>query len=171
MTEQKMKMISTSERRTLAFARRFASTLRGGDIVALVGELGAGKTVFVRGVASYFNIREPIRSPTFTLMHIHRIPQSKVNGKMSNVHHLVHVDAYRMKNARELAAIGIGEYLENKKTITLIEWADRVSALYRRRAHWAVTFRHGRTHPVRRISAVWHHPNASPTRRQSPRRG
>lgn len=138
-----------SERETLALARHFASKLRGGEVVALVGELGAGKTTFVRGLASYFGIREPVRSPTFTLMHVHCVPRSNVKCQMLGVRQLVHVDAYRIKNARELRAIGIEEYLGRPDTIVLIEWADRVRL--DRVADYVIRFYHGKKQSQRHL--------------------
>lgn len=136
----KHRVVSHSEKETFAFAREFAKTLRGGEVVALIGDLGSGKTTFVRGLARAFGIREPIRSPTFTLMHIHhvkrkfQIPNSlpdRQAGKFQ-IRTLVHVDAYRLQNARELEEIGIGEYLGKPDTVVLIEWADRVKDILRR---------------------------------------
>ncbi|OGL72659.1 tRNA (adenosine(37)-N6)-threonylcarbamoyltransferase complex ATPase subunit type 1 TsaE [Candidatus Uhrbacteria bacterium RIFCSPHIGHO2_12_FULL_57_11] len=117
----KKRIVSHSERETFAFAKAFAKTLRGGTVVGLIGDLGSGKTTFVRGLARALGIRESVRSPTFTLMHVHRIRNSKLGFRV-----LIHVDAYRLRNERELEEIGIGEFLGKPDTVVLIEWADRV---------------------------------------------
>lgn len=144
-----MQVTSKSEKQTLAFARRFAPKLQGGGVVALVGELGSGKTTFVRGLAAAFGVREPVRSPTFMLMHIH-----KLKTKNAKVKTLVHVDAYRLKNASELAGIGIEEYLGKKDTVVLIEWADRVRPLFRKTQGYRIDFAHGRQPNLRSITST-----------------
>lgn len=111
---------SRSETDTLRIAETFARTLRGGEVILLVGDLGAGKSTFVRGMAQAFGVEEPVRSPTFTLMNVHRIKKS------SKIKHLVHVDAYRLKDVHDLRAIGIEEYIGRDDAIVAIEWPERV---------------------------------------------
>lgn len=144
-----MIVISKSEKQTVAFARRFASHLRGGEIVALVGELGSGKTTFVRGLASYFGIREPVRSPTFTLMHIHRARRSGKQVDSRRIKKIVHVDAYRLRNRRELDAIGFDEHADRPDAVTFVEWADRVGL--DRTANCVLRFYHGKKPSQRRF--------------------
>lgn len=121
-----MTVTTRSEKETYRLAARVASKLRGREVIGLIGDLGTGKTTFVRGLARALGIRGVIRSPTFTLMHVYNI------GKHPNIKHLVHVDAYRLRSAPELAGIGIEEYLGRQDTVTVIEWADRVRPLLTR---------------------------------------
>ena len=118
------KYISKNEKQTLFFAENFAKKLKGGDVVALTGNLGSGKTVFTRGIAKTLNIKKRISSPTFNIIKIYNIP--RVIGKKINAEYLCHIDAYRLKNAKDLINLGIEEILSSKKTITIIEWADKV---------------------------------------------
>lgn len=121
------KFISKNEAETLDFAARFAKKLRGGEVVALIGKLGAGKTVFVKGLARKLGIKKMIHSPTFLLMKVHRIMNQK-----SRIKNLVHVDAYRLAGADELIDIGLLDWLGKKDTVTVIEWADKVLELLKK---------------------------------------
>jgi tRNA threonylcarbamoyladenosine biosynthesis protein TsaE len=128
--EKNMKKVFKNEKETLAFAEKFAKTLRGGEMIALVGELGAGKTVFTRGLARGFGIKQKIQSPTFLLMKIYK---TKIKNLKSKIRNLVHVDAYRLSGAQELVDIGLLDWLGRPDTVTVIEWADKVSELLRGR--------------------------------------
>ncbi len=116
-----MKFISQSEKDTYDLAKKMAKTLRGGEIIGLVGELGAGKTVFTKGLAAGLGIKKHITSPTFILMKIYRITNRKLQ-----IAKFIHIDAYRLKNFHDLKNIGIEEYLNRKDAIVIIEWADIV---------------------------------------------
>ncbi len=102
---------------TEAFGRRLASLLFPGAIVALVGQLGAGKTHLVRAIAEELGVadRRAVNSPTFVLIQEYdaRLP-------------IYHFDAYRLKNPREFADLGVHEYFA-ADGVCLIEWADRVT--------------------------------------------
>ncbi len=111
METQRFSNIKTEEE-TNRIARDFASRMKKGDIVLLEGNLGAGKTFFVREVAKYFAIDE-VSSPTFAI----------VNEYDGNVK-IYHFDFYRIKKERELYDIGIDEYLSDEEAITFIEWAE-----------------------------------------------
>lgn len=124
------KIIKTkSEAETRAAAVKLAKTLKGGDIVALIGDLGAGKTVWVKGMAEGIGIQERVLSPTFVLLRCHEIKRSGIRNKELGIKQLCHVDAYRLKDALALESIGINDYLGAPDTITVIEWADRVEKL------------------------------------------
>jgi tRNA threonylcarbamoyladenosine biosynthesis protein TsaE len=103
-------MITSSPAETIAFARQFATRLKPGDVVALSGDLGAGKTTFVKGFAGN------VTSPTFTLIHQYPGP-------------IYHIDLYRLDTIEQALAIGIEDYLPAKDGITLIEWAEKIESL------------------------------------------
>ena len=115
--EQSMKYITRDEKETLRVAAEFSGTLVPGSVVALIGELGAGKTVFARGVAHSLGIRENITSPTFTLIHEYR-------GSVP----LYHMDLYRMNGIREICNIGVEDYFYGDG-ICLVEWAEKLGEL------------------------------------------
>ena len=104
---------------TLAVAARLASTLRAGDVVYLEGELGTGKTHFVKGLAVGLGIDpDDIRSPTFTFVDVHA-PASA--GRIG----LVHVDLYRIADVADLAELGL-EDLPGEGAVLALEWPDRL---------------------------------------------
>lgn len=111
-----MRVIETSsEQETIDAGERFASTLVAGDVVALIGDLGSGKTRFVQGVARGLGVNNHVTSPTFTIIH-------EYAGGRLNVYHF---DMYRMRMSRELDELGFDEYI-NGDGVCLLEWADMV---------------------------------------------
>jgi tRNA threonylcarbamoyladenosine biosynthesis protein TsaE len=93
----------------------------GATLVTLSGELGAGKTAFVKEVARALGIDEEITSPTFVLEKIYVLPPGKT------FHHLVHIDAYRLADSIELSALGFDELMEDAGNLILLEWPEQVS--------------------------------------------
>jgi tRNA threonylcarbamoyladenosine biosynthesis protein TsaE len=104
---------SASHAQTQELGERLGRALVAGDVVALVGDLGAGKTSFVQGLARGLGITERVASPSFTIVNEHaaRVP-------------LYHVDFYRLENIDELADIGFEEYF-GLGGVVVVEWADR----------------------------------------------
>ena len=119
-----MKTITNSEKETFELARKFAAKLCGGEILALIGELGAGKTVFVKGLAKGLGVKNIITSPTFVLMKIYNSKNQKIK-KLKN-QKFIHIDAYRLNDGQALEEIGALEYFGDENAIVAIEWADRV---------------------------------------------
>lgn len=109
----------------MAHARAWAKTLQPNDVVALCGELGAGKTHFVKGLVAGCGSTEPVTSPTFTLMHEYRAGRWPV----------FHFDFYRIARVAELEQIGFEDFLEDNG-IAVIEWADRFPELLPARTRW-----------------------------------
>ena len=125
-----MNFTTHSEAETKKVAAEFAATLKGGDIVMLTGELGVGKTTFVKGVAAAFGIEESeITSPTFTLMNVYDITALKQQNSQpepKGIKTLIHIDTYRLEDAEELEKIGVEDYLGEKNTVCLIEWPEKI---------------------------------------------
>jgi tRNA threonylcarbamoyladenosine biosynthesis protein TsaE len=136
-----------------AFAESVARTLKGGQFLALTGELGAGKTAFVKGLAKALGIKQVVQSPTFLLMKCY--PVRMVHGPRSMLHSLCHVDAYRIKNERELLAIGLGEKISDENTVTVVEWADLVPELIPKNAI-KIKFEHGANDKERIVTITSH---------------
>lgn len=107
---------------TSAVGERLGATLVAGDVVALTGELGAGKTCFVQGLARGLGVHTRATSPTFVLINEYR-------GRLP-VHH---VDAYRTARATELIDLGLLELFDGDG-VTVLEWAERAAALLPERA-------------------------------------
>jgi tRNA threonylcarbamoyladenosine biosynthesis protein TsaE len=114
--------LTRSHEETRELARQFATTLQPGDIVALIGELGAGKTEFTRGIADVFNVEVDITSPTFSLLNIY---VGSVRGRPVEIYHF---DWYRINDAEELYNIGFEEYFYGEG-VCIVEWADRFPKL------------------------------------------
>lgn len=112
-------MTSHSLEETKNIAHKFASTLVGGDVVFLEGDLGAGKTSFVQGVLEAFGYREPVRSPTFSIMNTYPI----VNHP--TVQRVIHLDFYRFENPNEVRSLGLEEMMCDKKNVFMIEWPEK----------------------------------------------
>jgi len=111
-------IISRSEAETTKAGAEFAKLLRSGDVIAFYGELGAGKTAFIRGIAQGLGLDARVSSPTFTIVneYLGRIP-------------LFHFDMYRLHNADELFEIGWEDYLE-RGGVCAVEWSENVSGAF-----------------------------------------
>lgn len=107
--------ICSSQDDTTAFALHFATQLKGGDCVALYGDLGAGKTFFVRGVCKALGIETGVRSPTFTLMNVYE----SVNVRV------FHMDLYRLEDENEIYDIGYDDCCTDDG-ILFIEWPEKI---------------------------------------------
>lgn len=118
-----MKIITKTEKETFCLAEKLAKNLKGGEVIGLVGELGAGKTTFTKGFAKGLGIKQNITSPTFVLMKIYPV---KNNKKITT---LCHIDAYRLKTAGDLVAIGAKEYFADPDVATIVEWADKIKKI------------------------------------------
>jgi tRNA threonylcarbamoyladenosine biosynthesis protein TsaE len=119
MCEKKhLRFTSDSPEDTLAIARALGAALRPGDVVALYGDLGAGKTLFCKGVGEALGIPpDRIVSPTFTIVTEHAGPLP-----------LTHIDVYRLAGAREADEIGMRELLSGDG-VCLVEWAEKIEEL------------------------------------------
>lgn len=123
-------MIVHSLAQTQAFVRRLAATLRGGDVLGLVGPLGAGKTTVVQMLAQMLGVPQRPRSPSYTLLQPHPLPR-----EIRGIRTLVHVDAYRVSGP-ELMDAGLAEYLADPHALVIVEWADRVAKLLPPTTRW-----------------------------------
>ena len=124
-----MKKITNSEKETFDFAKNFAKKLKGGEVIGLVGDLGAGKTIFTKGLAAGLGIKQNITSPTFVLMTVYETPKTQITNYQLPITTFVHIDAYRIKNARDITAIGAEEYFNRPDTATIIEWANNIEQI------------------------------------------
>lgn len=105
---------------TEAVGAELAATLKVGDVILLTGDLGAGKTTLVRGIARALGIDRPIKSPTFTLLWEYQLPDKNIK--------LYHFDLYRLSPGDSTENIGLDEALAKRDGIVLIEWADRLTS-------------------------------------------
>ena len=108
--------ISNSESQTINFALELSKKVKLGTVIALIGNLGSGKTTFTKGFAKGLNIKEHVGSPTFKIV-------SEYEGKHFN---LYHIDSYRLNNSNDFLKIGGEEFLNQETGVTIIEWADLI---------------------------------------------
>ena len=127
-----MQKTTKSAKETQELAKKLSKRLKGGEVLALTGDLGSGKTTFVQGLAKGLGVKENITSPTFILLNLH---QAKKGLK------LAHFDLYRLDTAKDLESIGAGDYLHKKKIISVIEWAEKIKKILPDKTIW-IKFEH-----------------------------
>lgn len=105
------KYVTADEKQTFELGKRLAQTLKGGEVIALDGDLGCGKTVFTKGLAKGLGISGNVSSPTYTIV-------KEYSGRLD----LFHFDVYRIEDEDEMTEVGFDEYLK-KGGVCIIEWA------------------------------------------------
>lgn len=137
---QKMTFDSKSAEETQEFGKSFASQLKPGDVVALYGELGSGKTTFVQGLAKGLGIARRIISPTFIIVRTYGLfnysssdppagGESRSSSRQARTINFYHIDLYRVENEKDLESVGIKEILHDQDAIVAIEWAEKMGSL------------------------------------------
>ncbi|KPK38646.1 MAG: hypothetical protein AMJ78_09680 [Omnitrophica WOR_2 bacterium SM23_29] len=139
-----MAIISSSEKETIELGAKVAKRLRAGDLVALSGDLGAGKTTFVKGIAKGLKVKDYkyVNSPSFVLV-------KEYKGRIP----LYHFDVYRLDNLKDIEDIGYEEYL-GRKGVVVIEWAKKMSRILPKRYFDIVLKIKGPEERIIRISKV-----------------
>jgi len=115
--ERAVVLVTRSAGETRALAAAVAALLEPGDLVALAGDLGAGKTTFVQGSAATLGVTEPVVSPTFTLVR-------EYEGTVP----VTHVDVYRLNRLQDVLDLGFEEYLDGR-SVVFVEWGDVIEGL------------------------------------------
>jgi len=116
--ENKQILDSLSEKETFEIAKKLAEQARAGEVYCLSGDLGVGKTVFTKGFAAGLGIKEPVSSPTFTIVQIYE------EGRMP----LYHFDVYRIEDIEEMEEIGYEDCFYGEG-VCLVEWADLIKEI------------------------------------------
>lgn len=125
LTEAPLSWESQSPEETLRLGEALGRSLAAGDVVALFGELGSGKTVLVRGIAGGLGcLAEEVHSPSFTLVNEYLCPRGLGSSGQKRPGRLAHVDLYRLVSEEELPGIGWDHYLRACYVVT-VEWAER----------------------------------------------
>ena len=128
-----MQIITNSPQETANFGVKLAKNARGGEIFALIGDLGGGKTCFTKGFAKGLGVKKLIASPSFILMKVYKIRKGKIKN-------FCHVDMYRLKRPGEILEVGLNEYLGKLDTVTVIEWADKIKSILKPYKKTVLTF-------------------------------
>ena len=108
---------SKNKENTIEFASKLSPKLKSGSVICFYGDLGAGKTTFIKGLASGLNIKETVQSPTFNIMKLY----------FTGDRPLIHIDAYRLADNEN--DIGLDEYIGYEKGVTVIEWPMYIEKL------------------------------------------
>jgi len=119
------KIATKSVEETWDLAEKIAKILKAGDFLALVGDLGGGKTTFTKGLAKALDIKDEIQSPTFTLIKEYKV----IQNRKYKIKKLYHLDMYRLCNIKEAKELGLEELFQEKDSIFVVEWADRIKEL------------------------------------------
>jgi tRNA threonylcarbamoyladenosine biosynthesis protein TsaE len=128
LTKDNLEFISRSAEQTLRLGARLGRHLDGGDVVALEGGLGAGKTVLAQGVGLGWGATTRLISPTYVLMRRHQRHQDGVE--------LYHIDLYRLGSIAEIEMLGLEEVIGDAKRVCLVEWPERHSGLFPAERLW-----------------------------------
>ena len=147
---------SGSEQETILLGEQLAAQFQPGDVIALEGDLGAGKTEFVKGVCRYFEVSDLVTSPTFSI--INQYDGTMAGGEPIKIYH---VDLYRIDSPDELAEVGFDDMVFAGGAIKLIEWSEKASHLLPER-HWKITIEQDESDEDARIITV-HEPLAHET--------
>ncbi len=130
-----MEIISKSANATKKVAALLVKTIKeqplsgAALVIALEGNLGAGKTTFIQGLASGLGIKESVLSPTFLILKQFPIDQKNYNN-------FYHIDTYRLKNPKELLELGFGDLIKNPENLIVIEWADKIKKILPKDILW-----------------------------------
>jgi tRNA threonylcarbamoyladenosine biosynthesis protein TsaE len=115
------KIITHSEAETNSLGAKIGKELKPGSVVALYGELGAGKTVFTKGLSRGLGVSDRLLSPTYVLMREYNLPTLK--GK------LYHLDLYRLTSAKDLKSTNLEEIIKQGTNVVVIEWAEKAKGM------------------------------------------
>ena len=137
--------MTSSEQETRDLARTFAGRLRRGDVVALFGDLGTGKTRFVKGVCEAFGAERRVSSPSFVILNRYKGRDNE--GRELYLHHL---DLYRVRSVEEIYDLGYEEFVYGDG-ITLIEWAEQLGDLLPQR-RYSVRLEYGPVETQRKVT-------------------
>jgi len=133
-----METISKSLEETAKIAKDFVSRLNPNTssacVIGLYGELGSGKTTFMKFLAENLGVEEAVQSPTFVIMKIFKLEKTK------DFKNLIHIDAYRIEKEEEMLNLGWNEIIANPKNIVCVEWPERISGIMPE--HIMINFEH-----------------------------
>lgn len=108
----------------MKLAQEIATKLHGGEVLALSGELGGGKTTFTKGLAEALKVEEPVTSPTFVMLKTY--PAKLPNNQKVE---LVHIDAYRVETIEDIKSVGIEDFVNRDDVVMVVEWAEKIKEI------------------------------------------
>ncbi len=116
------KIITKSFKETQQLGLELAKALKGGEVLALHGDLGSGKTTFMQGLAKGLGIKRNIISPTFIIMRTYEVADSPIQN-------LFHVDLYRIASEKDVEGLGLLELIGERENIVAIEWPEKIESI------------------------------------------
>lgn len=125
----KIELITNSANDTIEFGKSVARAVGSGSVISLVGDLGAGKTTFTKGVARAMGIMDNVTSPTFTIL----------NEYVGEEARLYHFDFYRIEDESELEELGFEDYFPSSDGLTVVEWVEKAPSVLPKR-FYQITF-------------------------------
>lgn len=125
----KLAKITQNLTETAQLAKWLAAKLNPGDIVALSGPLGSGKTTFIKAFAKALGVRAEVTSPTFLILKVYPVHRGRIKK-------IVHVDLYRLEHLSDLREVGFYQYLSQPDTILVIEWAEKIKKILPPQTVW-----------------------------------
>lgn len=128
LSPDSLEFISRSAKQTRRVGARMGALLEGGEIIALRGNLGAGKTVFAQGLGIGWGATTQLLSPTFVLVRRHIRHRDKA--------YFYHIDLYRLESTPEIESLGLEDYLGEPDAICVVEWADRAPDVFPEETLW-----------------------------------
>jgi tRNA threonylcarbamoyladenosine biosynthesis protein TsaE len=111
--------LSSSPEETFEAGKKYGEEISPGDVIGFKGDLGSGKTLFIKGICEYFKVKDDVTSPTFLIVNEYTGTEPAA-GKEFNIYHF---DLYRLEKPAELEGIGFGNYLKDD-SVALIEWSE-----------------------------------------------
>jgi len=126
------RIVTKHELATFELGEKLGRQCVGGEVFMLIGDLGAGKTKLLQGLAVGLGIKSRVNSPTFNILKIYKIVSRK--DLKSRIKAFCHIDAYRLKAGADLISLGVEEYFASSETVIAIEWADKVKDIWPRGA-------------------------------------
>lgn len=146
-----MQFLSKSVEETSQIASNFLNNLSKSEkvatVIGLYGELGAGKTTFMKAVALYFGIKETIQSPTFVIMRNYSVAGNQ--QLVLRFNKLIHIDAYRIEREEEMINLRWKEIITNPENIIFVEWPEKIEGIMP--PHTKIFFEHGGGESERKI--------------------
>lgn len=121
-----MEIVSTSSKQTQDLAEQLAKKIKAGAVIALVGDLGAGKTTFTRFIVKALGSDSRVQSPTFVVARKYIVHTGTASVQANNIHKIYHLDLYRLKFESEVRDLDLAQFFEDETAITIIEWPEIV---------------------------------------------
>jgi len=119
------KVITKTDQETFEFGLKLGKKIKTRTVFALIGDLGAGKTKLIQGLAKGLGVKDRVNSPTFNILKLYQI--NKTRGQ---IRLFCHIDAYRLRSEKDLVSLGVQEFFNQAEVVTAIEWAEKVKKIW-----------------------------------------